>query len=449
MLVAQSQSTGHWTFAGCLAAAVLLWSNASVAAIGTYSSGLTQDSEEAAHTEQAKATPEQALRECVVLLAGGREVAGLMVRHDENEVVIRVEGIETLFAANQVRSIRILEPLLERYETMRSLIKESDLDGRVLLAEWLRAREQYELALREVNIVLARDAFHEQAREMRAWLEMQIELVGKQQVLDAEADASGSEESGAERFAQRVEARRAFPLLKAEDINLIKVYEVDLQRPPRMVVRRETVERLIRLYPGSHLIPSTAEGRDALFRKRPEELLELMFRLQARELYGEVMVRDHPPALAKFRAEVHSRWLLNACATAQCHGGSEAGRLHLFDGKVNSDATLYTNFLILDRFKLDDGTPLINYAEPARSPLLHMGLPREESLYPHPDAPRTRGSRGWSPVFKSSQDKGFADAVAWISGMYRPRPEYPIEYKVAEPVPEGDEGGDADPKPVR
>ena len=39
-------------------------------------------------------------------------------------------------------------------------------------------------------------------------------------------------------------------------------------------------------------------------------------------------------------------------------------------GASSTDQVAYTNFLILERFKLDNGMPLINYAEPARSPLL-------------------------------------------------------------------------------
>ncbi len=417
----------------------LIWCCAGVIAAGVVGAGAPagavwqNESDQESDGDQPRVQVEKtALRECVVLLQGGREVTGLLVSHSEDEVVLRIEGIETRFAGSLVRTIRILPPLMERYENMRRLIKDSDLDGRTLLAEWLRAREQYELAMGEVEAVLARDPFHRQARELHSWLKIQVDLLSKQRVMD-ERDASLSGPSGAERFSQRVDARRRFPLLKPEEINLIKVYEVDLQRPPRIIIKRETIERMIRTHASSHLIPSTSEGRDALFRKRPEEVLELMFKLQARELYREVVIRDHPPAIQKFRGDVHARWLMNACSTEQCHGGAEAGRLQLYNQKINSDQTVYTNMVILDRFKLADGTPLINYAEPARSPLLQMALPRDVSLYPHPDAARTRGSRGWSSVFRSTEDKGFEDAVAWISGMYRPRPEYPIDYEVRPP----------------
>lgn len=369
--------------------------------------------------------------EVVLMLRGGREVNGLLVEDNAERVVLRIQGIDTAFPKEDLRGMRRLPPLMERYTQLRTLVGEDDLDGRVLLVEWLRTREQYHLALVEAEAVLSKDPLHPRAKELRAWLEQQVALQSKR-------GAGGGEDSpemtGKERFADRHEAMEKFPLLRPGDINAIRVYEVDLEDAPRMLIHRETIDQLIRSYAESPLIPGTVEGREALYRQRPEQVLELMFRLQARELYPEVEVLDHPRAIGLFRNEVHGRWLINSCATAQCHGGQEAGRLWLYTDKAHSNETVYTNFIILERFKFDDGTPLINYGQPAKSPLIQMALPPEISLYPHPDVPRTRGSRGYRPVFRSTSDRRFRDAVEWISSMYQPRPEYPIEY--TPPVPE-------------
>ena len=40
--------------------------------------------------------------------------------------------------------------------------------------------------------------------------------------------------------------------------------------------------------------------------------------------------------------------------------------------RPSAEATVYTNFLILERYRLPDGTPMISYEEPARSPLLNL-----------------------------------------------------------------------------
>lgn len=398
-------------------------------------SGESQDEAVAPESAPPKvvAAPEGP-REVVLSLRGGREVSGVLVREDAKVITLRIEGIETGFEKSSLTGMRELPPVLERYVTMRSLLSDDDLEGRVLLVEWLRSREMYQLALFEVNAVLDRDPMHGRARELKLWLDLQIGLAASRPPGEQPGGADGDAKA---LYLERQRARNEFPLLSADQINLIKVYEVDLRSPPPLLIKRETVEQLIRMFPESPLIPATPEGREALMRRSPEQLLELIFRLQARELYGQVLVRGHPNALERFRNDVHGRWLINTCATAQCHGGGEAGRLWLYDRKPFSDETVYTNFLILERFRLADGTPLLNYSEPARSPLLQMGLPTELSLYPHPQAPRTKGSRGWRPIFRSSEDKRFQDAVGWLSTMYRPRPEYPIEYTPPRWTPEG------------
>ncbi|GAB4384645.1 MAG: hypothetical protein Kow0022_07820 [Phycisphaerales bacterium] len=383
------------------------------------------------HQDQGEASKTtKGPREVVLSLKGGREVSGVFVREDASTIYLQIEGIETGFEKSSVKDIRELPPVLERFAVMRSLIADDDLEGRVLLAEWLRARALYRVALDEVNGVLEQDPHHPRALELKTWLELQIRLEHSQ----VPSELPGGATPDAKRaFLERQKAKNEFPMLTPDQINLIKVYEVDLRDPPGLLIKRETIDQLIRMFPQSPYIPATPEGREALYRKPPEQILELMFRLQARELYGQVIVRGHPAAMERFRNEVHGKWLLNSCATTQCHGGIDAGRLWLQDRKPFSDETVYTNFLILERFRLKDGTPLLNYSEPARSPLLQMGLPEELSLYPHPRVPATRGSRGWRPIFKSSEDRRFQEAVGWLSSMYRPRPNYPIEYE--PPVP--------------
>lgn len=393
--------------------------------------------------QAANAEPitKEAPREVVVMLEGGREVVGILASETDDAIVLQIEGIETTFRKADVRQVRYLPSLLDRYAKMRSLVAADDLDGRVMLAEWLRSREQYDLALVEIDSVLSKDAMHPRAKQLRSWLEQQVALERQRMVPQA---SSPTDQSSKDRFAARNEAKSKFPLLTNADINVIRVYEVDLKYPPRMKIARSTVDRLIREYAESPLIPATIEGRESLYRMPTDEILKLMFRLQARDLYTEVEVLEHPRAIRLFRSEVHGRWLLNSCASAQCHGGQEAGKLWLYTDKPNADQTVYTNMLILDRFKLADGTPLVNYAQPAKSPLLQMGLPQELSLYPHPEVPRTRGSRGWKPVFKTTQDRRYQEALDWISSMYRPRPDYPIKY-----TPPVSKPATADPEPDR
>ncbi len=131
---------------------------------------------------------------------------------------------------------------------------------------------------------------------------------------------------------------------------------------------------------------------------------------------------------------VQAGWLVTGCATNECHGGTEAGRLMLVNRKARSEASTYTNFLIMERFRLDDGTPLLNYDDPAKSPLLQMALPRPDSVHPHPEVPRgIKGNDVWRPLFRNQQERLFERSVDWLKAMYQPRPEYPIEYRPPRP----------------
>jgi hypothetical protein len=149
-----------------------------------------------------------------------------------------------------------------------------------------------------------------------------------------------------------------------------------------------------------------------------------------------------------FRDDVHRTWLINTCATTKCHGGEDAGRLWLYDRKTASDTAAYTNFLILDRFRLpgEDGklsVPLINYNEPASSPLLQLGLPREEATFKHPEITGSTRAK-WRPAFRSTDDERFKQAVAWIKEMYAKRTNYPIDY--TPPSPKGAGAGTPAPR---
>lgn len=377
-------------------------------------------------------TPES-LVECVITRTDGKEITGIFVDQDAERVIVRVSGVRTVVPRLQIQRVEFLPPVEDRYEQLRATIADNDVEGLLYLSEWLRRRERYQLALIEVNNALSIEPYNEQGKAMRVWLEQQIKL----------GAGAGTPRGTARVPAARRNQGSAFPMLSRDEINLIRVYEIDLDDPPRILIGRDVIERLMQEHAQSELIPVTRDGRESFLRAPPARILDVMFRLQAREYYPEVRVMDDPASMRQWKRNVHAAWLSNACASARCHGGEHAGRLWLQNKHVNSDATAYTNFLILDRFRLPDGTPLINWDEPARSPLLQMALNRSASLHPHPDVGRGPGSRGWRAVFRSTEDRRFTQAVAWIESMYRPRPDYRIDY--APPVPSGAREREAEP----
>jgi len=358
-----------------------------------------------------------------LMLRDGTTIEGQFLEQTPTRVVVEVEGVRVTYPTSEIMLLEAIPPVLERYRELRRAIADDDVEQLILLARWLMRRDAPALAVRELRGVLLIEPSLPEANELLRLAEAQADLL------------AGSE--GVTRDPGEHEARRAppdkVPLLAPEQINLLKVFEVDLRRPPSMRIPRSLIDDILTEYADHELIPRTPEGRAALYRQPPERILNLLFQLRARDLYGRVEVLGTPDAFRRFREDVHRGWLVRGCATARCHGGGLGGRFWLAYDRPNADPTMYTNFLIIDRYRLSDGTPLINYEEPARSPLLQMALAPGRSEFPHPPVNHLGRDVPVPPVFRSVDDPRFIRTVSWIRSMYTPRPDYPITYEL--PVP--------------
>ncbi len=357
--------------------------------------------------------------EVKIIFKDGRQVEGVYVSGTPTTAVVRIAAVAVTLDRESIDRIVVLPPAIERYRQMRALVKENDLERLLGLADWSRRHRLYEEAREDIELVLREEPKNVEALRQQQLLAQVIKLEG------TSARSGGGGPMPPDRERPDVSRRllpSEFPLLSEEQVNLIKVYEIDLADPPRVIIPREAVEKLLAKYPDHPLIPTSRDGREAFIASPPQTILDVMFRVRARELYSEIKVVDQPRSMATFKDTVHAGWLINNCATSRCHGGPDAGRLMLMNRRPNSDATAYTNFLILERFKTKDGRELINYDNPVLSPLMHLGLPRDDSAFPHPLV------RGWTPAFTSRDARRFQDTVEWVRQMYRPRPSYPIEY---------------------
>lgn len=374
------------------------------------------------------ATAPEGVREVVLTLNTGREIRGTLVSESDESVVIRINAIDTTFPRNRIAGLRELPPVAERYRQLREAVDDNDVRARLALVEWLRAREAYRLALSELEGILEKEPGNPDARTLHTWLSNHLALAAR---------------ARPERRARVTPPEPDIPVLTPEQINRIRVFEIDLNAPTRMLIPDEVMRDLMVRFPES--FPVSLEEREAILKLEPTDKLRMIFERKARDLYDRVRVLDDPPSMSTFKTRVHGAggWIVNACASNRCHGGAEAGRLRLLNDRINSDETAYTNFLILDRFRLEDGTRLINHDEPARSPLLHMALPRRASLYPHPEVDRQTRGENWRFVFRSTEDRRFRETADWIASLYTPRPDYEIEY----PPPPAETEPETDPAP--
>jgi hypothetical protein len=335
---------------------------------------------------------------------------------DEASMRVEIEGLTLLVPTAHVREVVRLPSLTERFRQLEAITPAGNADSLLALASWAEARGLLDEAIEAARAAREADPTHDEAAK-------RLEVLLQRRSMAPDTDPASGEPRDARRRGamDRPERLRDFPVLTAEQANLIKVYEVDVDDPPRLAIPPEVVDELFRRYGDHPLLPSSARGREAFRRQPPERILESIFRVRARDLYGEVNVIGLPEGLRRFRDHVHSAWIINAMATTRCHGGSNAGALALTNRRPNDERSFLTNFLILDRYR-HRGAPMIDYTFPERSPLLQMGLPRHASAWPHPEIP------GWKPVFLSRQDRGFLRTVEWIRAMRQPRSPVPIEY---------------------
>jgi hypothetical protein len=378
----------------------------------------------------------------VLVMRDGQRLVGRRVEQGRDWITLRIAGVEARVPTENVERVELQPPLRERYERMRSLIDDGDVARLLLVAEWLQNVGMYEEAIVELDHILRVDQFSDKGRQLRELVSRQIEMRERRAQRDAENALEKQERAESRAPEPEVDPSevaeedeeidqgpgvplghsRDFPLLSPEQVNLMKVYELDLRSPPKILIDRTTIDKLLQRYSGSPLVPSTRVERDRFYRKNPAEILDLMFQLQARDLYGEVRVIDGVDSMERFRDEIHVTWLLQNCATSACHGGENPSGLTFYRRRPGAEQSVYTNFLILDKYRTDDGEPLINWQTPDRSLLFQMGLNRDNAFRPHPEV------KGWRPVFRNSSERRFREGIEWIESMYRPRTESVIEY---------------------
>ena len=357
----------------------------------------------------------------VVRLRDGNTFRGIVLADDYDAVLMEIAGIETRFPRKSVLQVVLEESDREKYERLRTVIPKVDHVRRLALCRWLHQRRMYAEALEELDLLLA-DFDLGDARSLRAVVEAQIALEGP--ATSSDPMPRGDDLDPGDVARGTIPLRELLPqrLLTRDDVNLIRVLEIDFRRPPRLSIEPETIRTLIQRYAAHPAIPATSEGRTRMFRADPIDLVRLMFELKARDLYPEISVDSEPYALNVFRQRVHDAWLIGNCATSRCHGGLEGGRFFLHARNSRDERVRFTNLLILLRSEWSD-EPLVDFERPLDSLIIQHALPRTEARFPHPDVP------GWKPVFTNANQRLLADAVRWIESMYQPRPSYPIDYE--------------------
>lgn len=376
----------------------------------------------------------------IIFQRDGSMLRAKILGDDYDGVDYEVAGIRNRMTRDAISSVTLESSFEEKYQRFREAIKPNEVDKRLTFARWLIDEKKFDLAADELR-QLTKEVDVPEGREMLRQVEAQLAMekasankrgdspagTGPGTAPDSTPRNSSQRDPASKptepRTSQRVDLKDVLPsrILSPDDVNVIRVYEIDLARPPRIDVPPDVIRDLLTRYGSSSMVPAGGEERNRMFNWDSVRIMKLLFDLKARDLYSRVRVTSEPWALNQFRTRVHDAWLIPNCATSQCHGGIEAGRFFLHRRNSKEERVRYTNLLILLRSKLDH--PLVDFEDPESSLIIQYAMPRDEARHPHPEV------KGWKPLFTGTARALKAETMKWIRGMYRPRPEYPVDYE--------------------
>ncbi|NOT00625.1 MAG: hypothetical protein HOP29_08360 [Phycisphaerales bacterium] len=283
----------------------------------------------------------------------------------------------------------------EYYARFKALTPD-DVDGHLKLAVWCRDQQRWQLVARQCGEILKRRPTHEQA---------QLLLNLARAHLDGEQRNPGS--TGA------VPGAAPPAELTDDQVQRVRRAELNLAGDERVRLKIDR-DALNAFYEQGKRDGILAMDRPAFFRMPRLEQARLILH-HSPETYGnKIEIGSDPERMRDFIRDVQPV-VLRGCATAECHGGSSAGRFRLLTGRSLSGNASYTNHFILQEFGV--GTErVINRDLPERSLLLSYGLPRGRGGAEHP----TEITR----LFADESDREYRVVYDWISSLPITRPDY-------------------------
>ncbi len=350
----------------------------------------------------------------------GRVVVANLIEDGFEQLEVEIAGIKTKYPREAVSVVRPYPTDREMYERFRTTLEPDQYSARYTLSLWLYNKKMYAEAKTELESLLEATN-HYEAKRLLVEVNAQMKLLaegGRPTDGAKPDDGSGNQRER----ASDAKGPMGSQLLSDAEVNLIRVYELDLANPPRVQVPQSLIRTMLGKYADNELIPAKKAEKDAFFSKEPIEIVKTLFALKARDLYGEIKVVTEPESLSFFKRRVHDGWLIANCATSRCHGGPDAGRFFLHGRDSKDDNTRYTNLLILLRSRFDT-LPLVDPEKPTDSLLFQYALPKTEARRPHPDV------RGWNPALTNGRKNLQEDFVDWIRLMRLPHGDYPIEFE--------------------
>ena len=240
----------------------------------------------------------------VVTRKGGLAIRGQLVAEMPDALILRISGIETRISRKQIEKIEYEKSAMEIYAARQTELNADDLAGRFSLAREMADLEAYDLALEVLLPLRQQNPDHGRVQQLITIIEQRQKLqFGTTSSTDRRGRAGGSPSNATVRGSQS-DSQKQSKLLTDDQVNLIKLWELpaDLEQArPRVVVRRDTLEKFFKNYASEEMVPKGRKAQNEFRALKSYQQLQLFFKVRARALYSEVVVRDDPPAMAQFR----------------------------------------------------------------------------------------------------------------------------------------------------
>ena len=352
----------------------------------------------------------------VVTMKDGQTRRGEVVEETADELVLIISNVRTPLKRSDIKSVQFVKSPKEEYEVRRAQIADDDIDERFKLARWLYDNKEYELAKVELDDLAKRAKDNTSVQFLHRLVIEKIKIDSGKTNPNDPGNTNDPENGGPK---GPLPTKR----LSEKDINTIRVYELDESKDPRVIIPQPVLDKFMEEYSNEEKMPKSAADRRKFKAAKGLEQLKMMFEMGARQYYGDVIVRDDPPAIRDFRL-LHRNYVLSYCATNECHGGANAGPLYLFTNLPTSDETIHTNFYSLSQYETKQAY-MVDRQFPEKSLLIQFGLPENLAIFPHPKV------QGWKPhLVRCDKDPRYKLLKDWVGTLFRPAPKYDINYSI-------------------
>lgn len=376
-----------------------------------------------AQTGGEGATPERAR----VTLNDGRTIEGELVERTAEGVTLRISGIATRFAAENVERVEMVQSRREQLLEQRKAVADDDLAARFDLAQKMAEAGELELARDELQAINDVSPGDRRVRSLMTQVEQRMRLRrgGSDTAPPPRGETAPPPKTtgGDNGTGENAQGPGRMNRLSTDDINRIRVWEIDLSQQPRVRVPNETLDELFERYNDDPDVPKGMAEQAALRRAPGHEQLAAIFKARAKDLYDTVQVLEDPPAMQAWRTNVHATYVLSYCASSACHGG-ETDAMKALPLLRDRDLTgAYTNFYLLQGFRNQSGDMIErDQARLDQSLLLQYGLPQDVAQFRHPAV------KGWRPFFARKDDARYRQYLDALAMLWNPAPDYGVKY---------------------